>query len=527
MKLRAGQAEFLRGVQRHRVCALVARRQYGKTTVAARLALQRMMERPGHDVLFASVKLDLGREVIRREAELLRQQLAELERLAGDACEVRVADAATGKMPQRLSAADFAELFEAQRLELRLYHSRTTYSRTKVIALTPSAVGETGDLITDEVGRVRDYGAVIEAVSPIIAARPDYRWVITTTPPPDDSHASYEQLAPVIGQEPQPLPGEQVDPYGWPIRPQGNWYRSGAGVMVLRVTAWDAAADGVPLYDDDTGEPISIEESRRRALDKAAWDRNYACRFTLGGAAACGLIELDTAQRRGVGQCRLVEVEDERELREALRWLQERLGDGPVGVGWDLATTERKTSHPSAVAVVERSGLDYIVRLVLVWRLADPAAAVERMRGVLAAVAGRARGGRARRLCVDATSERYFAEQLKAELRADVPVELVVASARYERLGHEPMLLGQYIMQTLVAELEDAHLVLPPERYLRDDWRLVRREGGKLVAEPDAAGRHADTFVAAGLAIWALRRGTSGRIEAARVGAYEGLYAVA
>jgi len=63
-KPRAGQIEFERGVDLHRVTGLVARRQYGKTTIAARIALKKMMRIPGHTVVFGSVKLDLGREIV-------------------------------------------------------------------------------------------------------------------------------------------------------------------------------------------------------------------------------------------------------------------------------------------------------------------------------------------------------------------------------------------------------------------------------------------------------------------------------
>jgi hypothetical protein len=43
-------------------------------------------------------------------------------------------------------------------------------------------------------------------------------------------------------------------------------------------------------------------------------------------------------------------------------------------------------------------------------------------------------------------------------------------------------------------ELDDNHLWLPSERYVREDWRLVKKEKGQFVCEPDSDGRHGDTF---------------------------------
>lgn len=62
----------------------------------------------------------------------------------------------------------------------------------------------------------------------------------------------------------------------------------------------------------------------------------------------------------------------------------------------------------------------------------------------------------------------------------------------------------QFLGSQLVGELEDNHVWLPPERYVREDFRLVKRDRGQFVCEPDAAGRHGDTFDAVKLAVQAL-----------------------
>jgi hypothetical protein len=496
MKVRAGQREFERGVELHRVCGLLARRQYGKTTIASRIALKKMMRRAGHTVIFGSVKLDLGREIVRKEAETIQRTLQSLaaEAAAKASTLLDVVDAAKGTSVAGLQLDDFADLYEHSRLEFRLFHSRSVYSRTKVIALTPDAVGETGDLIMDEVGRAKKFREVLEAVMPIIASNPEFRAIYTTTPPPQDDHPSFDLLAPPTGMD-------------LPVNPKGNWYKSELGVMVLRITAEDAFADGVPLYDDDTGKPISPAESRARSHDKDAWDRNYGCLFVLGGTAAMGLLVLDTAQRRGVGQCEHFHLESDLDLERAARWIADKLGPGQVGLGWDLATTEKGTSNPSAFTVLERQGNEYLARAIVTWKTNDPAIAGERAARLVRAVGERKAGGKARRLCIDATNERYFSTQMQRELRGELPVELVVGSESHERPGTEPMTMKQYLGALLVDEADDNHLTLPPSRYIREDFRLVKRDRGSFVCEPDAQGRHGDTFDSTKLALHALGSG--------------------
>lgn len=493
-KVRAGQRRFERFCREHRVSGLLARRQYGKTTIASRIALFKMMKVAGHSVIFGSVKLDLGREIVRKEADAMQKAFG---MMAGDAAatgtQMQLADAQGGKVLPKISADDFADLYEASRLEFRLYHSNSTYSRTKVVALTPDAVGETGDLILDEVGRVKNFRDVLEAVMPIIASNPEFRCIYTTTPPPDDTHPSFELLAPPLGIE-------------LPPNPEGNAYVSDLKIHVLRITAYDAALDGVLLYDDDTGKPVTPEESRARFSDKDVWDRNYGCKFVVGGTGACGLAQLDTAQRRGLEEkCAFFSVGNDQEFADALAWLTAHLGDGPVGGGWDLATTTKATSNPSSFSVMERRGVERILRAVINWKTADPDVAMERAGLIVGAVARRPKGGPMRRLCIDGTSERYFAQTARRVLGAQVPVELVVASETILVPGQQETInMKQYLGGMLVAELDDNHLILPPERYLREDWRLVKKEKGQFVCEPDADGKHGDTFDGAKLSNFAL-----------------------
>jgi hypothetical protein len=507
--MRKAQRRFLRLVDTHRALAFVARRQYGKTTTFAKVALKKMMKRKNHTVIFGSAKLNLSREIVRKEAEILQAAIADLvteARAAKGA--LQVFDSETQKAPDVLKFDDFAELFEAQRLEFRFFHTRSCYSRTKVVALRPDAVGETGDLMCDEIGRVKDWREVWEAVNPIVASNPEFRLTLSTTPPPDDMHYSFEMLAPPVGTE-------------FPANEEGNLYESDMGIMVLRVDAWDAYADGIPLYDLKTGDPLSPEESRRREHDKDAWDRNYGCKFVMGGVGACALMALDTAQQRGIGKCAFVNVDTDTDFERALKFLVEHLGSGRVGIGVDPATTTKAVSNPTAVSVAEEVGLEYTFPVMIAWKTSDPDVEEERIKRIVETVQKRKEGGRARKLCIDGTNERFFAARLKKALRHLLPVDVIVGSETIEKPGYEPMTTKQFLGSQLIGDLDDNHLTLPPERYVRQDWRLVKKERGALVCDPDVDGKHGDTFDGSKLARWAVVAG-SGEIKAsgAQVGTY-------
>lgn len=208
---------------------------------------------------------------------------------------------------------------------------------------------------------------------------------------------------------------------------------------------------------------------------------------------------------------------------EALKWMADHLSANKVGIGVDPATTEKGVSNPTAVAVVEREGAGFIIRWVCVWKTADPDIATERFVRIVETINARPEGGRARRLCLDATNERYYAKLLKKELRGLVPVDLVVSSETIEMPGGEKITRKQFLGSQYVAELEDNHLTLPPERYLREDHRLVKREKGSFVCEADNQGRHGDTFDACKLAIQALlAKGGDGKAYPTSVGEFKG-----
>jgi len=253
------------------ILAMIWRRQLGKSHLLGTIGLDWMME-DICSVFYVSAAIRLGMENIRKEAEIWRSSTSAL-RAAAAAGGRRLRTNADDDRGNLLDVDAIADLLSAQKLEVKLYHNRTDYSRSIVIAPNPAtAVGWTGHVIMDEVGRMPEFRDLWEALEPIVSSNPKFRVRMATTPPPDDNHHSYEMLAPMEA--------------AFEVNPEGNFYRTPGGILVHRCDAYDAEAAGIPIYDLMTREPLSAEESRRRATDKTAWDRNYGCQFIRGGTAA-------------------------------------------------------------------------------------------------------------------------------------------------------------------------------------------------------------------------------------------------
>jgi hypothetical protein len=285
-RFRAGQRKTFR--HKSGILAKICRRQYGKSYELGATGLDWMLETPC-DVFYVSAAVRLGIENIRKEAAIWIQCLTALREQAGAGAADAFESTAFDDHKKILDIDAVADLFESQKLETRFRHghAESSVSRSIVVAPNPdTAVGWTGHVIMDEVGRMPEFRDVWEAMEPIVSSNRGYKIRLATTPPPDDTHYSYEMLAPEAGTE-------------FPVRAEGNYYTSAAGILCHRVDAWDAAADGIQLYDLRSREPLTPEQHRARAIDKTAWDRNYGCQFIRGGSAAINLLGLLTAQARG------------------------------------------------------------------------------------------------------------------------------------------------------------------------------------------------------------------------------------
>lgn len=279
-------------------------RQKGKSFTAAAKALRRMMTIPGLLSVFVSASIRLGQEFIRKEAQIWLDVTAKFRRLIEEQGQFRLYTSADDDQGKLLDIDAVADQFEHQKLETKIRHSQTIYSRSIVVAPNPdTAVGWTGDIFFDEFGRMPDFKDVLEACLPFMTSNPQFRMLGTSTPPPDDKHYSYELT----------VPQEE----NFPVNPKGNWYKSQAGFMVHRVDAWDAEAAGIQMYDDTTGAPVTPDEHRALAFDKTAWDRNHGLRFIRGGSAALALHVIHNAMVRGAKEGVATDITEQLTLENA------------------------------------------------------------------------------------------------------------------------------------------------------------------------------------------------------------------
>ncbi|MDR1281836.1 MAG: hypothetical protein LBK99_13585 [Opitutaceae bacterium] len=180
-----------------------------------------------------------------------------------------------------------------------------------------------------------------------------------------------------------------------------------------------------------------------------------------------------------------------------------------ISLGLDIATTTKDKSNPSSLSVCQQVALTYYMRLVVRWKTSDPDVTRAILRTVLT---GLPHGLRARRLCIDATSERFFAAQLRREFAGIVPVELVVSSETIEHMG-ESMSVKSYLGNLFINTIEDGYLALPSCEWIKTDIRLVSRDRGSFASTIAEDGGHGDVFDGGKLALHALMS-KSGRAAA-------------
>ena len=497
--------------RRNRTLVLFWARQCRKSTTLGAIAFDELSRAPGRNVIAASASLLLGSELVAktfsaaeqaalvaREAAAMRAALEAGAGEASAALHLRVADRQSGKIYDRLAEEDFAELYSLSRLELRLYHSRTAYSRLQVIAPNPAtARGWSGMVLRDEAGFTRP-ALEVElrvAVKPIIDTDPSFRLIYASNLPRDDRHPFWEMTL--------PPPDMKFEP-----RAEGHFYVGPDGTLIHRVALADAYAAGHRLYDSRTGRPLSYEEFCADPANRLGLNDSYRLIHEAGGSAAIDLTALITAQMRGAGEGHFFYVGSDAEWQRACRALEAVMKDGRVGVGFDVATTTGDSSNPSALVVTEQIGSMYYQRFVAVWKERAPQVVRERLGQALAVIRRRPRGGPAIRLAVDATSEQLFARDLAAALaRQGEAVELVDARKLIEPCpsGYvRPPTTKTFLGDLYSAAINQNLYYIPPSDYVQSDHRLVIKSGGSYQCDPQSDGRHGDTFDAGKLAHWAL-----------------------
>jgi hypothetical protein len=497
--------------RRNRTLVLFWARQCRKSTTLGAIAFDELSRAPGRSVVAASASLLLGSELVSKtfsaaeQAALVSREAAAVKAAiddgageAGEAVRVKIANTHTGKVYERIGADDFAELYSTSRLEMRLYHSQTRYSRLQVIAPNPAtARGWSGMVLRDEAGFTRP-GLETElriAVKPIIDTDPTFRLIYASNLPRDDRHPFFEMTMPETGIQFQP-------------EAKGHFYRGQDGTLIHRVALAYAYAAGHTLYDTQTGAPLSYDQFCADPANRLGLNDSYRLIHEFGGTAAVDLTALIVAQQRGAGQCAFFFVDTHAEFLRAVAALRGLLGAGRVGIGFDVATTTGDTSNPSAITVTEDADGQRIQRLVCVWKERSPDVVRERIGAILAAIRQRHRGGPAVRLAVDATSEQLFARDLANALgRHGCPVDLVdarklvePAPPGYPRTPNHKIFLGDLYSSAL----NENRYTIPSSDYLKADHRMVVKAGGMYQCDPEPDGRHGDTFDSGKLAEWSL-----------------------
>jgi hypothetical protein len=499
------ETTFLVAARQARTIVAFWARQCRKTTNLGALAFYEMSSAPERHVIAASASLLVGTElvsktlgateqaaVVAREAAALNSVLA---KSAAGKFDLKVARSDTEKIYAGLTPENFSDLYRSGRLEFRLYFDQTAYSRLRVIAPNPAtARGWTGFVIRDEAGftPVNLETELQIAVGPIIDSDPTFKMVYASNLPRDDRHPFFEMTMP-----PPDLKFQ--------ANPAGNFYRGLNGVLVHRVSLADAYAAGHTLYDSNTGEPLTLEQFRSKPGNKIQLPWNYDLIHESGGAAAIDFVALQTAQRRGANQCVFAWIETDKDLHRAISQMVVNLRDGRIGGGFDVATTTDETSNPSSLTVTEQLGIERFARGVFVWKTKKPQIARHWMKLVIDAVKERKNGGAMRRLCIDASNERYFAEETADELGGYVPVELVIAKVAVQPPGYtEPTNFKTWLGDMYCAAVNENHYALPSAEYIKIDHRLPVKDRGTYDCVPNMAGMHGDTFDSGKLAEYAL-----------------------
>lgn len=473
-----------------------ARRCHKTTTIGA-MAFDDMSSAPGRTCIAASASLVLGTEIAMvtvtaaEQAMIVANEAAAMHGILASSAEGRgldmqCADSTNGRVYQGISEKDFADLYSSSKMEVRLYHDRTHYSRMRAIAPNPAtARGWGGKVFRDEDGYVR---ASVErelriATKPIIDTDPSFRIIYACNLCADDTHPWFEDTLPPVGVE-------------LPPNPAGNFYIGQTGMLIHRVTLADAYAAGHVLYDKK-GQPLSYAQFIAAPENKLGKKISYTLEHETGGTAAIDLLALLTSQQKGANRCSFFFVDDDVDWRRALDALRANLGGGEVGVGLDPATTNKQTSNPSGLTVTERDGSGRAQRLVVCWKEDEPALVRDRLLQLFRVIAERPHGGAARRFCILATSERFFAKTVRDDLRAIVPTDLIIESERVEpapRGYDSPVNYKTYGSDIYSAAVNGNQYALPGGEYFKKDQRATFKNAGRYDCDVDPDGGHGDTF---------------------------------
>lgn len=175
----------------------------------------------------------------------------------------------------------------------------------------------------------------------------------------------------------------------------------------------------------------------------------------------------------------------------------EHLKGGKVCLGLDVASTIDDKSNPSALTVTEQWEGIFYERLVVRWKTDDMDVMKSMIRHVLDPVPKSYR----KALVVDKSNEKFAANKLRKMLAGEIRV-IGFAGNNSVIFEGEKTDAKTAMGSAYCAALEDGIIAMPAGKWLRDDHRLVKRNGAKFECKPDKDGNHADTFDSGKLAYW-------------------------
>ena len=507
-------------VREVRQIALYWARRCRKSTTLGDIAFDEMSKEHGRMVIAASASLLLGKELVgvtlsaAEQAMIVANEAAAVRAVFEGGAEekdlsFKVADSAKGKIVNGLTPEDFAELYQSSRMELRLYFDNTHYSRLQVIAPNPATARSwRATVLRDEAGFTNpNFEQELRiATDPMMRDTPDLKIIYASNLSGNSRHPYFEMTLP------REITAETEDEQ-FAANPQGHLYIGQQGILVHRVALKDAYAAGHALFDDHS-EKMSYEQCQKFPQFKAGWDETYALNHKSGGAAAVDLITLLSSMRRGVGKCNFVICENEGDFRLGMELLKRSLKDGPVGIGFDVASTTEQKSNPSSITVTENMSGERLQRLVLIFKSKKRQLMSDYLARTVGVIKARPEGGPARKLCIDASNERLAAEETRDDLIPFIPVQLVLGGASVEPLppGYRDNInYKTYLGDTYSTSINDGRTVVPSDDYIKMDHMLVIKDSGKYSCHVDPlTGAHGDTFDSGKLADFALVSNSGG-----------------
>lgn len=425
-------------------------RQIGKSFTLAAWAVDRLLTRPGRLVTVLSNSKDNGQEFALKCAEVCRK-----------------IDEAKQKVIDEYGLKDLSTSVEYSdmRFEITIKVKGQT-GRIKVLAANPrTARGFSGDLILDEFAFHEDSAAIWDAAEPILSSNPDFLCRVAST-------------------------GNGTGNMFYRMATEGQF-------KVSRVRRSDAWKMGVRIYDAKTRKPITPDEARSQALDKASYDQNYECAFASETGA---LLTHELINRATDHDAEIFELDNQDAVPMTVMSILDdcqRRGLSVYG-GGDIGLTHDFSVFPFATLEGSCLKCRFIVRIhgdriPQQRRFLEPLIAHPAVKRVALDASGLGVG---------------LAQELQEKPGGEKIMAVNFASSEAVPGLTQKVNVKEIMATDLIAWHEDARITYPCDAIMRDDLRKPQRittsKGRSSIAAESTKTGHADHFWGLGLVIKAV-----------------------